>query len=341
MPPVPARARRHARRAVDRRRIDHSQSAEEAGDEIPWIGDVARRLGLRYHGEGSRPGQVVTPRRSRGRRPARADRGGTVKAIVVREFGDPSVMRVEEVPDPEAGPGQVVVRIRAVGVNPVDTYIRKGAYARKPSLPYTPGADAAGTVKAVGAGVAAFRRASACTSSARSRGRSAPARSWRSAIPPRSTGLPDGGLVRAGRGDRRALRHRLPRALPPGAGAAGRNGAGPRRQRRRRHRGHPAGQRRRPGGARHGRHRPRPRPSHRAGRQPRVQPSGRRLPRPDHGGHRRPRRGHRPRDAGQREPQPRPRAARPQGPGDRHRQPRNDRDRPAPDDEQGHRHPRA
>jgi NADPH2:quinone reductase len=79
-----------------------------------------------------------------------------VKAIVVREFGGPSVMRVEDVPNPEAGPGQVLVCIRAVGVNPVDTYIRQGAYARKPSLPYTPGADAAGTVKAVGAGVAAL-----------------------------------------------------------------------------------------------------------------------------------------------------------------------------------------
>jgi NADPH2:quinone reductase len=76
-----------------------------------------------------------------------------VKAIVIREFGDPAVMRVENVPAPAAGAGQVLVRIRAVGVNPVDTYIRKGAYARKPSLPYTPGADAAGTVKAVGAGV--------------------------------------------------------------------------------------------------------------------------------------------------------------------------------------------
>jgi NADPH:quinone reductase-like Zn-dependent oxidoreductase len=79
-----------------------------------------------------------------------------VKAIVVREFGEPSVMRVEEVPNPEAGPGQVLIRIRAVGVNPVDTYIRKGAYARKPSLPYTPGADAAGTIKAVGSGVTGF-----------------------------------------------------------------------------------------------------------------------------------------------------------------------------------------
>ena len=79
-----------------------------------------------------------------------------MKAIVVREFGDPTVMRVEDVPNPEAGPGQVLVQIRAVGVNPVDTYIRKGAYARKPALPYTPGADAAGTVKAVGAGVTAL-----------------------------------------------------------------------------------------------------------------------------------------------------------------------------------------
>jgi NADPH:quinone reductase len=80
-----------------------------------------------------------------------------VKAIVVREFGEPDVMRVEDVPNPVPGPGQVLVRIRAVGVNPVDTYIRKGAYARKPKLPYTPGADAAGTVKAVGAGTSHFQ----------------------------------------------------------------------------------------------------------------------------------------------------------------------------------------
>lgn len=78
-----------------------------------------------------------------------------MKAIVVREFGDPAVMRVEEVPNPEAGAGRVLVRVRAVGVNPVDAYVRKGAYARKPALPYTPGADAAGTVEAVGAHVTA------------------------------------------------------------------------------------------------------------------------------------------------------------------------------------------
>jgi NADPH:quinone reductase len=79
-----------------------------------------------------------------------------VKAIVVREFGEPDVLRLEDAPDPVAGPGQVLVRVRAVGVNPVETYIRRGAYARKPALPFTPGADAAGTVEAVGPDAAAF-----------------------------------------------------------------------------------------------------------------------------------------------------------------------------------------
>ena len=76
-----------------------------------------------------------------------------MKAIRVREFGPPEVMRIVEAPDPSPGPGQVLVRIRAAGVNPVETYIRSGAYARRPALPYTPGHDAAGIVEAVGDGV--------------------------------------------------------------------------------------------------------------------------------------------------------------------------------------------
>jgi len=76
-----------------------------------------------------------------------------MKAIVVREFGPPEVMRLEVVPGPSPGPGQALVGIRACGVNPVDTYIRSGTYAIKPNLPYTPGADIAGIVEAVGAGV--------------------------------------------------------------------------------------------------------------------------------------------------------------------------------------------
>ena len=62
-------------------------------------------------------------------------------------------MKIEEVPAPSPSAGQILIRVRAVGVNPVDTYIRSGTYARKPELPYTPHADIAGTVEAVGSGV--------------------------------------------------------------------------------------------------------------------------------------------------------------------------------------------
>jgi NADPH2:quinone reductase len=80
-----------------------------------------------------------------------------MKAIVVREFGAPAVMKLEEVPDPVAGTGQVVIRVKAAGVNPVDTYIRSGIYARKPPLPHYPGMDLAGIVQTVGPGVTKFR----------------------------------------------------------------------------------------------------------------------------------------------------------------------------------------
>src|SRR6187397_2782974 len=79
-----------------------------------------------------------------------------MKSIRVHQFGDPSVMKIEELPDPQAGPGHVLVKMRAAGVNPVDTYIRAGNYAALPPLPYTPGADGAGVVEAVGAGVHEF-----------------------------------------------------------------------------------------------------------------------------------------------------------------------------------------
>jgi NADPH:quinone reductase len=80
-----------------------------------------------------------------------------MKAIRVHQFGPPEVMKVEDVADPTPGPLQVVVRIHAAGVNPVETYVRSGSYANKPSLPYTPGSDAAGVVEAVGEEVARFR----------------------------------------------------------------------------------------------------------------------------------------------------------------------------------------
>jgi NADPH2:quinone reductase len=76
-----------------------------------------------------------------------------MKAIRVHEFGGPEVLRLEDAPDLIPAADQVLVRIRAAGVNPVDAYIRTGTYARKPSLPYIPGSDGAGDVEAVGADV--------------------------------------------------------------------------------------------------------------------------------------------------------------------------------------------
>jgi NADPH2:quinone reductase len=80
-----------------------------------------------------------------------------MKSIVVREFGSPDVMKLEDVPEPVPSREQLTIRVHAAGVNPVDTYIRAGAYARKPSLPYTPGTDVGGVVHAVGADVTRVR----------------------------------------------------------------------------------------------------------------------------------------------------------------------------------------
>ncbi|HEX9078146.1 MAG TPA: NADPH:quinone reductase [Desulfuromonadaceae bacterium] len=76
-----------------------------------------------------------------------------MQAIQVNEFGQPEVMKLAEVPEPQPGPGEVVVEVRAAGVNPVDTYIRAGFYRPDLPLPYTPGIDGAGIITAVGAGV--------------------------------------------------------------------------------------------------------------------------------------------------------------------------------------------
>jgi NADPH2:quinone reductase len=76
-----------------------------------------------------------------------------MKAILVRQFGGPEVLKLEEVPTPKPAAGQVLVRVHAAGVNPYDTYMRAGTYAQKPALPYTPGSDAAGVIEAIGEGV--------------------------------------------------------------------------------------------------------------------------------------------------------------------------------------------
>ena len=80
-----------------------------------------------------------------------------MKAIRVHQFGGPEVLQCEDVERPVAAEGEVVVRIEAAGINPVEAYIRTGTYARKPALPYTPGSDGAGVVEQAGRGVDALR----------------------------------------------------------------------------------------------------------------------------------------------------------------------------------------
>ncbi|NUP13720.1 MAG: quinone oxidoreductase [Polyangiaceae bacterium] len=74
-----------------------------------------------------------------------------MKAARANEFGGPDVIRVVDLPTPSPGPGQVLVRVEAAGVNFIDVYMRSGLY--KGSLPVLLGKEGAGTVEAVGAGV--------------------------------------------------------------------------------------------------------------------------------------------------------------------------------------------
>ncbi len=81
-----------------------------------------------------------------------------MKAIIVREFGGPEVLKLEDTPDPSPAPTQILIRVHAAGVNPYDTYMLSGTYATKPPLPYTPGADAAGVAEEVGPEVSSVQR---------------------------------------------------------------------------------------------------------------------------------------------------------------------------------------
>ncbi|MBO2458835.1 NADP-dependent oxidoreductase [Actinomadura violacea] len=80
-----------------------------------------------------------------------------MRAVIQRAWGGPDVLEVAEVPRPEAGPGEVLVRVAAAGVNPADWKIRSGAVRRFGEPPFTLGLDVAGVVEAVGGGVSGFR----------------------------------------------------------------------------------------------------------------------------------------------------------------------------------------
>ncbi|GAA5334147.1 MULTISPECIES: quinone oxidoreductase family protein [Thermus] len=78
-----------------------------------------------------------------------------MRAIRVHEVGGPEVLRLEDLPLPEPGPGEVLVRLEAIGVNYIDTYKRKGLYPMP--LPFTLGEEGAGVVERVGEGVLGVR----------------------------------------------------------------------------------------------------------------------------------------------------------------------------------------
>ncbi len=82
-----------------------------------------------------------------------------MKAIRVHKFGGPEVLKYEtDVSIPKFGSSDILVNVKAVGINPVETYIRAGTYARKPQLPFTPGNDCAGIVEEVGSNVTDFKK---------------------------------------------------------------------------------------------------------------------------------------------------------------------------------------
>jgi NADPH:quinone reductase len=77
-----------------------------------------------------------------------------MKAIVIHQFGDPSVLNLEDISQPTLEAGEIVIKVRAATVNQtLDVALRAGKYARRPPLPHVPGSDAAGEVVAVAADV--------------------------------------------------------------------------------------------------------------------------------------------------------------------------------------------
>lgn len=85
-----------------------------------------------------------------------------MKAVQIYEAGGPEVLQLTELPIPVPGPGQVLIRVEAVGVNFIEIYFRKGQY--KAAMPMIPGSEAAGTVEELGAGVTGFAAGDAVAS---------------------------------------------------------------------------------------------------------------------------------------------------------------------------------
>jgi NADPH:quinone reductase-like Zn-dependent oxidoreductase len=84
----------------------------------------------------------------------------TMKAVVAHEFGGPEVLKYEDAPRPQPKENEVLVRVMAAGVNPVDTYVRNGKFGT-PTLPVIPGRDIAGIIEELGPGATKFKKGDA------------------------------------------------------------------------------------------------------------------------------------------------------------------------------------
>src|SRR5690242_2715220 len=80
-----------------------------------------------------------------------------MRAVVCDRLGDPSVLKIEERPTPEAGSGEIVIKVGAAGVNFPDVLTVAGTYQHKPELPFVPGMEGVGAIHALGAGVTGWR----------------------------------------------------------------------------------------------------------------------------------------------------------------------------------------
>ena len=79
-----------------------------------------------------------------------------MRAILCHAWGEPSTLKLEEAPAPAAGPGEVLIDVKAASVNFADIVMVQGNYQTKPAFPFAPGLECAGTVAALGAGVTGF-----------------------------------------------------------------------------------------------------------------------------------------------------------------------------------------
>lgn len=80
-----------------------------------------------------------------------------MRAALCKSLNGPDAVVVEQIDEPVAGPGEALVRVRAIALNHFDTLITRGAYQHKPDLPFSPGGEIAGVIEAVGAGVSGFQ----------------------------------------------------------------------------------------------------------------------------------------------------------------------------------------